>query len=147
MPNPQPSAATRFSLDSPAMVALALAVVTIALGAFCLIPNACGSFHDDGIYVITAKALAEGRGYRLIHLPGAPAQTKYPILYPALLAVVWKVWPSFPENLVAMHALTLLTAGAAVGLAYAYLVRFGYAPSSIAAPACLLCATSPTFLY
>lgn len=129
------------------IVAVVLAAVTIALGAACLIPNACGSFHDDGIYAVTAKALAEGRGYRLIHLPGSPVQTKYPILYPAMLAVVWKAWPSFPANLAALHALTLLTAGAAVGLTYAYLVRFRYVAGSIAAPACLLCATSTTFLY
>src|SRR5438876_2784139 len=25
-----------------------------------------GLFHDDGIYAVTAKALAEGRGYRII---------------------------------------------------------------------------------
>lgn len=138
---------TRQTPGRTAIVALAVAAVAIALGAACLIPDACGSFHDDGIYVVTAKALAEGRGYRLIHLPGAPLQTKYPVLYPAMLALVWKAWPSFPENLVAMHALTLLTAGAAVGLSYAYLVRYGYFVSSVAASACLLCATSPTIIY
>jgi len=147
MPEAQPEGPIRPRPGPTAIVALALAAVTIALGAACLIPTACGSFHDDGIYVVTAKALAEGRGYRLIHLPGAPVQTKYPILYPALLAVVWKAWPAFPANLAAMHGLTLLTAGAAVGLAYAYLVGSGSVAGPIAASACLLCATSPTFQY
>jgi hypothetical protein len=137
----------RPSAGPAVIVATVLGALTVALGAACLIPNACGSFHDDGIYVVTAKALAEGRGYRLINLPGSPAQTKYPILYPALLSVVWKAWPSFPENLAAMHALTLLMAGAAVGLFYAYLMRYRYFTSHIAATACLLCATSPAFLY
>ncbi|MEJ7638433.1 MAG: hypothetical protein WKF75_10785 [Singulisphaera sp.] len=46
-----------------------------------------------------------------------------------------------------MHALTILTAGAAVGLSYAYLVRYRYFVSSVASSACLLCATSPTIIY
>ncbi|MDX2149269.1 MAG: hypothetical protein SFV54_00930 [Bryobacteraceae bacterium] len=59
-----------------------------------------GQFDDDGIYTVTARALAEGRGYRIESLPGAPLQTKYPPLYPALLAVAWKLSPApFPGNL------------------------------------------------
>lgn len=60
---------------------------------------AVGMFHDDGIYVVTAKSLATGRGYRIVSLPGEVAQTKYPILFPALLAAVWKLSPQFPQNL------------------------------------------------
>src|SRR6266849_5220060 len=71
-----------------------LAVVYIA--AFRAQP--VGLFHDDGIYAVTAKALAEGRGYRIISLPDQIPQTKYPILFPALLAGIWKLEPRFPEN-------------------------------------------------
>ena len=39
----------------------------------------------DAVYAVTAKALAEGKGYHLVNLPGAPPQNRYPILYPALL--------------------------------------------------------------
>ncbi len=60
---------------------------------------AVGMFHDDGIYAVTAKALATGHGYRIMSLPGEIAQTKYPILFPALLAAVWKLAPEFPQNL------------------------------------------------
>jgi 4-amino-4-deoxy-L-arabinose transferase-like glycosyltransferase len=56
-------------------------------------------FHDDGIYAVTAKSLATGHGYRITSLPTEIAQTKYPILFPALLAVVWKLFPEFPQNL------------------------------------------------
>jgi len=62
-----------------------------------------GVYHDDGIYVSTAKALAEGAGYRIICLPNAPYQTKYPPLYPAVLSLIWTAYSKFPENL------TLLT--------------------------------------
>jgi hypothetical protein len=60
---------------------------------------AVGMFHDDGIYAVTAKSLATGHGYRIASLPTEIAQTKYPILFPALLAAVWKLFPQFPQNL------------------------------------------------
>ena len=63
-----------------------------------------GVFYDDGIYVVGAKALAEGQGYRNIHLPGAPAIVHYPFLYPAALSLLWRLWPAFPDN-VALFAL------------------------------------------
>ncbi|MCC6536954.1 MAG: hypothetical protein IT162_05355 [Bryobacterales bacterium] len=58
-----------------------------------------GIYHDDAIYLVAGKSLAEGNGYRIASLPGQPHQTKYPPLYPALLAAVWKVAPDFPANL------------------------------------------------
>lgn len=58
-----------------------------------------GYSHDDGLYWVCAKSLAEGRGYRIPSLPGEPHQTKYPPLYPLLLACVWKLNPAFPGNL------------------------------------------------
>jgi hypothetical protein len=124
---------------------LALLVVLAGIGR--LAPGACGLFHDDGIYLSTAKSLAEGTGYRLINLPEVPVQTKYPILYPALLAVVWKLWPVFPDNLLAMKALTLLSGAATVGGTYLYLVRFDYASRILAAAAGVITATAPLFLY
>ena len=58
-----------------------------------------GHFHDDGLYWVSAKSLAEGSGYRLLSLPGVPAATKYPPLFPLYLSIVWRWSPSFPQNL------------------------------------------------
>ena len=132
---------------SDALVALALAALVFVTGSWQMAPGVCGACHDDAIYVSTAKALAAGEGYRLIDVPGSPPQTKYPIGYPALLAVVWTLWPSFPANVILMQVLTLVSSSAAVALGYLYLVRFDYFPRVIAAGAGSLCATAPTFLY
>jgi len=43
--------------------------------------------------------MAEGRGYRILSLPGEPFQTKYPPLWPLALAAIWRIDPRFPENL------------------------------------------------
>ncbi len=61
-----------------------------------------GSYHDDAVYWISAQSLAEGHGYRLPHLPENPAQTKYPPLYPALLATVWRMAGTLPRSHSAM---------------------------------------------
>lgn len=58
-----------------------------------------GFYHDDSIYWVSARSLAMGDGYRIQSLPGQPYQTKYPPLYPAMLASIWKIDPHFPANL------------------------------------------------
>ena len=46
-----------------------------------------GLFHDDGVYLVSAQSLAAGHGYMIESLPEPIAQTKYPPLFPALLAL------------------------------------------------------------
>jgi hypothetical protein len=60
---------------------------------------AAGIYHDDAIYLLTSRSLATGHGYTIESLPSPQPQTKYPILFPALLAPVWWLFPDFPANL------------------------------------------------
>jgi hypothetical protein len=129
------------------IVAFVLAIVVVGAGSSRMVPRICGLWHDDAIYVVTARSLAEEQAYRLNHLPGSPNQTKYPLFFPSALAVVWLIWPAFPDNVWIMQGLCLLSCAAAVGLGYLYLVRFRYSPRTIAAAAGLLCATTPHFLF
>ncbi len=55
--------------------------------------------HDDSIYFVSAKSIADGHGYRILSFPDAPFQTKYPPLHPMVLALIWKLNPEFPANL------------------------------------------------
>ncbi len=68
---------------------------------------AVGIYHDDSIYLLTAKSLAEGHGYRIPSTPTNMVQTKYPILYPAILSLVWRLCPDFPANVIWFKALSL----------------------------------------
>src|SRR5439155_18787274 len=83
-------------------------------------PARFGFYHDDGIYVVTAKALATGQGYRIISLPYEPAQTKYPPLYPFLLSVIWRAYPGFPGNLWVLTSLSMAATVAFLALAFRY---------------------------
>ena len=78
---------------------LATALVVLATAVAVLSPQPAGVFWDDGVYLITARSLAAGAGYRFVHLPGAPAAVHFPPAWPALLSLVWRVAPAFPENL------------------------------------------------
>jgi hypothetical protein len=64
--------------------------------------QALGLFHDDAIYAVVAKSVYQGDGYRIISLPTAPLQTKYPFLYSYLLSWFWALSPSFPDNIIVL---------------------------------------------
>ncbi len=75
------------------MVPLAGAAIGAILLAVWLtrIPLGVGWYHDDGVYVSAASAIAQGHGPRLEYLPGAPFLTKYPLLWPSALAIVLRI--------------------------------------------------------
>jgi hypothetical protein len=128
-------------------VAAGLAALVVAAGLLRMAPGVCGVYHDDAIYVSSAQALAQGDGYRVAHVPGSPAQTKYPILYPGMLALVWRLAPQFPDNLAAMQALSLCCGALAIATGYLLLVRRGYFGRPIACAAAALTGTSASYVY
>jgi hypothetical protein len=85
-----------------------------------------GHLHDDSIYWVSAKSLAEGRGYRILSLPSEPYQTKYPPLWPLILAAIWKIDPRFPENLTLGMVLAWLMLPAFIGVAWRWFQRGGF---------------------
>jgi hypothetical protein len=94
--------------------------------------QALGLFHDDGIYTVVAKSLYQGDGYRIISLPSAPPQTKYPFLYSYLLSWVWAVNPAFPDNIIFLKSLNVLILIAIFIVSVAY-YRRRFPPSRLGA--------------
>ena len=95
-----------------AFAPLLAAALVCAVAASLVAPYPVGIFHDDGVYLVLAKSLAGGHGYRYLHLPGAPIATHYPPAYPLLLAFLWTLAPRFPANL----TIFLLANAALLGL-------------------------------
>jgi hypothetical protein len=79
-----------------------------------------GRNHDDAIYYNAAKTLSQGGGYRIDSLPEKPYETKFPPLYPTLLAPIWKLNPAFPENLKLVAVLSWILFAAALALSTVY---------------------------
>lgn len=129
------------------VAALSVVAVTLVLAyGAALVAPAAGLFHDDGIYVVTARALAEGRGYRIISLPDAPPQTKYPILFPWLLSLVWQVAPPFPASLPWLRLVPLLSTLAWLWTSWR-LIRLLGGSREIATGIVLLTAAAPWTLF
>jgi len=124
----------------------AVAVVLAAAYLTALQGPSVGLFHDDGIYAVTARALAEGRGYRILSLPDTPPQTKYPILFPWLLSLVWRIAPAFPDNLPWLRAVPFLSMVAWLGLSWRLIQQCG-ASRATATVVVLLTAASPWTLF
>jgi hypothetical protein len=85
-----------------------------------------GYYHDDSIYWVSAKSLAQDGSYRIASLPGEPYQTKYPPLYPALLAGIWKLNPSFPANLPLATLFAWLLLPVYLAMVWALLRQYGF---------------------
>jgi len=114
--------------------------------AICISLPSAGVFHDDGIYVVTARALAEGQGYRIISLPESPPQTKYPILFPWLLSLIWRIAPVFPDNLPLLRIVPVAATVAWLWLSWQLLLKCRTPrPAAIAVVA--LTATSPWVVF
>jgi hypothetical protein len=130
-------AKSRFSRAVPLLVGFAV----LALGLVLIDALPVGVVHDDGMYVILAKSLATGQGFRWLNVPGAPAATHFPPGYPAMLALVWKLFPVFPRNVLAFKALNaLFLAVVAAGMVVFARRRLGF--GSIGAAALALCGTA-----
>lgn len=115
-------------------------VAAVALASITAVP--VGVFWDDGVYLICAKSLATGMGYRFLQLPGAPPAVHFPPGWPALLAVIWKFGPAFPDNVVLLKLVNPLLLALGAALACVYGVRRLGVPPWVAALAAVVFAAA-----
>lgn len=106
-----------------------------------------GTSADDALYFSTAQALAAGKGYIIPGFPGGLQATKYPELYPLLLAGIWKINPHFPDNVKFAVGMTLFFGCAALVLIFLMLRRWPGLDDWQALAVASLCGFSGYFLY
>lgn len=132
-------AAMKFPQNMPMFKVMGGRVRNILLALLALAPSArlawtwramphLGMSHDDALYLVSAQSLAQSHGYRIESLPGQPFQTKYPPMFPILLALAWKISPSFPENLPVAMLIAWLMLLPLVFFIHALFRNFGLAP-------------------
>jgi hypothetical protein len=112
----EPSAAPLVAMDWWRTGLAVVGALALAAGLAVLDSRPVGVVHDDAMYVILARSLASGQGYRYLNLPGAPEATHFPPGYPALLAAVSWIAPAFPASVVVFKALNALFLAAAAVL-------------------------------
>jgi hypothetical protein len=106
-------ARTRWSLAVATLAALGFAA-----GVYIIDATPVGVFADDAMYVILARSVASGQGFRVLNLPGAPFAAHFPPGYPLMLSVLWRLAPRFPDNVMLFKAFNAIClALVAVGIA------------------------------
>ena len=115
-PITKPMPAARAALDWWRLGLVLVGTLALVAGIAVIDGRPVGVVHDDAMYVILARALASGEGYRFLNLPGAPAATHFPPGYPLLLAAVSWIAPAFPASVVVFKALNALFLAAAAVL-------------------------------
>jgi hypothetical protein len=106
-----------------------------------------GYFQDDGLFYVSAKSLADGGRYRIESLPGEPAQTKFPPLYPLLLSAAWRIDPQFSRNLHLAAWISWLALPAVLVLAVAYFPKLGVSGWRAWLLLCLMAVNPYVFFY
>lgn len=72
-------------------------LVSLVVAVLWTIPYSAPPRFDETGYLILAKSLAEGLGYREIDKPGAPLHAHFPPGWPLTLAAIWSVVPDSIE--------------------------------------------------
>jgi hypothetical protein len=118
--------------------------VALALGVFAMNPLPIGAFHDDARYLLLARSIAEGTGYRFVLTPGAPAGTHFPPVFPLVLAALWKIAPAFPASETLFKLLNALMLPLAAFATFTFArVRGGLAPWAACAVALAFACSVP----
>jgi hypothetical protein len=128
------------------IAAVVLAAIASAIYVLRLDPYA-GLLFDDAWYIVLGKALAGGEGFRMISSSVAPIMPTVPPGFPALLAVVFAIAPSYPDNLILLKAVSM-AAMAGVGVAcWIDLTRYREVPGVPALCIAFAVVLTPSFVF
>lgn len=102
------------------------AVVSIALFVviyWMRLDRVFGMLLDDAWYLLLAKSLATGNGYTLINSPSPGIVPIYPPAFPFLLSLLYRISPQFPENLLLLKSVSIVSMFGAGLAIYSYFRR------------------------
>lgn len=86
-------------------------------------PFPAGVWHDDGVYMMLGRSLAQGEGLRYLGVSGTPPAPKFPPVYPLTLAGLWSLVSEVGRVVAGARILNFLFLGAASALFVHYLHR------------------------
>jgi Dolichyl-phosphate-mannose-protein mannosyltransferase len=131
---------------SAAVWGAAIAAATAAV--YLLRLNAVvGLMVDDAWYVVLAKALSDGCGFRLISSAATPIQPLYPPGFPAVLSLIFHIDAEFPRNVWLLKSVSIAAMMGTGFLTYIYLHRSRQLSREIAVCAALAVTLTPAFVF
>ena len=125
-----------------------IAAFVLCLSLYLLrLDSLAGALIDDGWYMLLGKAIATGQGYTLINSPSPGMVPFYPPAFPALLSLVFRLFPSFPANIWILKVPSLISLLLSGVLIYYYLVRIHELNEKIAFGVTLLTLVTPALVF
>src|SRR5262245_47007851 len=94
-------------------------------------PTKLAHYTDPLFFLSGAESIADGNGYRFAAHVGTPRIGCHPPLQSAWLAIYWKLYPRFPENIAVLYMGMIACVLTTFFLVYRYLLKRGV-PSLIA---------------
>lgn len=137
MTAPYPEAPGYFRTSAGLWTLAAVCLVLFVVLAWLQRVPSLTTANDDATYLLLSRSLREG-GYSSIHLVGAPIHTKYPPVFPALLAGVSTI---AGESIDAFAAMNIALSAGALALIFAISKRL--LPPTVALGALALSASNP----
>jgi hypothetical protein len=142
-------------MEQPDRRAEAIAAIAGLLLVVCVyvlrLDRVVGLLVDDAWYVLLAKALARGDGYRLISSAATPIMPVAPPGFSALLSVVFRLGLDYPQNVLALKSVSIAAMMGVGVLTYWYFlecrpvpwpIRIGISLATVLTPGLVFLATS-----
>jgi len=109
--------------------------------------RAAGLVVDDAWYVLLGQSLADGGRFALVSSAAAPILPSVPPIFPAILAAVFAIVPSFPDNVWLLKSVSIAAMLGAGGCTFLYARRDRRLPPFLAACVAIAVALTPAFVF
>jgi hypothetical protein len=106
-----------------------------------------GLYVDDAWFIVLAESLWSGHGFRLISSAAAPIVPAVPPGFPLILAPIVGLTPHFPDNVLALKAVSVVAMFGVGMCAYHYVARCYGVPRRVAAVVAIVTVTLPAFVF
>lgn len=130
-----------------AVIAAITAGIAVLAVYLLRLDRVAGLIVDDAWYVLLARALAEGRGYRLISSATTELLPVVPPGFPLVLSAVFRLSPDFPSNIFLLKAVSIasmLGVGVASGW---YFLRWRNVPWTLALAIAVAVTLTPAAVF
>jgi hypothetical protein len=122
-------------------------VATVAAIYGLRLDRAAGLIVDDAWYILLAKALAQGDGFKLISSATAQILPAVPPGFPLVLAPVFFISPQFPDNVLLLKAISVAAMFGVGVVFYRFLARDRGIQAPQAAGVAVLTVLTPGFVF
>ncbi len=140
----RPRAASR---SRAGLAALAVGMGVAACVYWLRVDRIAGLVVDDAWYVLLGRALARGEGFRLVSSAATAIMPVVPPGFPAILAVIFRIGPDFPQNVLLLKSVSIAAMLAVGPLTYYFLTEYRQVPWLLAVGIAVATTLTPGLVF